>query len=191
MHTDELVLAMIEIVGPLAQVEIDDADGVHLLHLVVLVAQLDVLGDGFRYTVEDAVQIVELTRLLYLHQNDFALRVEGLDVHAVELVVLGLLVALALQQFHDGHLLVEQHRHQALQDGIVRLVAKHALGCPVESYVLIHNPFFVSLVAKLRKSQRSAKENSIFSLRVRAKIHYLCLGAVFQSQVCTSPRMAR
>ena len=138
MYAYELVLTMIEVVGTLAQVEVDNADRVHLLHLVVLVAQSHMLRDGLGNAVENALQIVELTRLLNLHQDNLALRVPGFDVDAVELVVLSFLIAFALKQLHNGHLLVEQHRHQPFQHRKVGLVAQHAFRRPVKSYVLIH-----------------------------------------------------
>ena len=38
--------AVVEIVRPLAEVEVEDADGIDLPYPVVLVAQRDVLGDS-------------------------------------------------------------------------------------------------------------------------------------------------
>ena len=67
------------------------------------------LGDGLRHTVDHALQVVVLACLLYLHQDNLALRVLGLDVHAVVLIVLRLLVRLRVQQFDDGHLVLHQH----------------------------------------------------------------------------------
>ena len=161
VHADELVLTVVEVVRTLAQVEVDDADGVDLLHLVVLVAQPDVLRDGLRHAVEDALQVVQLARLLDLDEDDLALRVARLDVHAVELVVGRLLVALALEQLHDGHLLVEQHRHQSLQHGVVSLVAQHALGCPVKSDILFHTPVLFIYSPVLQSYEKKSEPPSL------------------------------
>ena len=162
MHTYELVLPMVKVVSTLAQVEVDDADGVDLLHLVVLVAQLHVLRDGLSHPIEDALQVIQLARLLYLHQDDFTLGVASLDVYAVELVVFLLLVAFALQKFHNGHLLVEQHRHQTFQHGEVRLVAKHAFRCPVKPYILIH--LLLSLLFVCKYTNKKLNNQNISSL---------------------------
>ena len=139
VHTDERVLTVIEIVGTLAQVEIDDADGVDLLHLIVFLAQFDVLCDGFGHAIEDALQVIKLTRLLNFNEDDLAFGIQRLDVHTVKFVVLVTLIAFAFQNLYDGHFLVQKHGHQSFEHTEVGLVAQHALGCPVETYVLIHS----------------------------------------------------
>ena len=44
-------LAVVEVVAALTEVEVEDIDGVDFLYLVVLVAYLNMFGDGFRYAV--------------------------------------------------------------------------------------------------------------------------------------------
>ena len=97
MYADEVVLPVIEIVGALAQIEVNNANGIDFFHLIIFIPQLNVLRNCLSHTVEDTLQIVELARLLNLNQYDFALRVLGLDVHAVEFVVLRLLVPFTLK----------------------------------------------------------------------------------------------
>ena len=43
-------------------------------------------GDGLGHAVENAFQIINLPRVLHLHEYDFSLAFFGLDVPAVELV---------------------------------------------------------------------------------------------------------
>ena len=133
-------LPVVEIVGTLAEVEIQDVDADHLPDPLVVLAHLHVLGDGLRHAIEHALQIVQLAALLNLDDDDLAAGILGLDVHAVELVVPVLLVRLALEQFHDRHLLTDEHGNQTFEDGEVGLVAEHILRCPVETdiSVMIH-----------------------------------------------------
>ena len=111
VDTHQTVLAMIEVVGTLAQVEIEDADGIDLLHVEVSLAERHVLRDGLGHPIEHTLEEIQLARLLDLHQDDFALAVARLDVDAVELVALVLLVALALKDFHNLDFLANEHSH--------------------------------------------------------------------------------
>ncbi len=63
------------------------------------------LRDRLGHAVEDALEVVVLLGLLYLHEDDVAVAVLGLDVDAVVLVLPVLLVALALKDFLHMHLL--------------------------------------------------------------------------------------
>ena len=134
-------LTVVEVVIALAHVEVEDVDTEHLLHLGVAITAADVFGNGLCHTVDHALQVIELARLLNLNKDNLALRVLGLDIYAVILVILSLLVRLGVQQLHDGHFLLHQHRDQSLENGKVSLITKHVLRSPVESdvSVLSHN----------------------------------------------------
>ena len=80
-------------------------------------------GNGLGHAVQYAFQIINLPRVLHLHEYNFSLAVLGLDVHAVELVGLGQLVPFAFQYFHDLRLVLEEHCEQPFQHGEVGLVA--------------------------------------------------------------------
>ena len=145
VNTDELVLAMIQVVGTLAQIEVDNTDGIHLSHLVILATQVNMLGNRLGYAIEYTLEIIELASLLDLNDDNLILGISGLDVNAIELVVLILLITLTLQDLHDFYLFIEQHSHQALENIEVRLVAKHTLHCPIKSYIpLVCHHFFLS-----------------------------------------------
>ena len=58
MGTNQSGLTMIQIVGTLAEVEIQDIDTDHLLHVLIILTYLHVLSDGFSHTVEHTLQIV-------------------------------------------------------------------------------------------------------------------------------------
>ena len=77
-----------------------------------------------------------VSRELHLHYEDLAVHVAGLYVHAVELVVLLLLVALALQDGLYGAFLACEYFYEAFQDLEVGLVAEEFLYCPVEPHVV-------------------------------------------------------
>ena len=51
MQSHEIVLTYIDIVRTFSQVEVENADGIHLLHLLVAVAQVDVFRDSLGYTI--------------------------------------------------------------------------------------------------------------------------------------------
>ena len=53
--------AVVEVVFAFAHGEIDDVDGIHLLHLLIAVAEVHVVGDYLGNTIEYALQIVSLT----------------------------------------------------------------------------------------------------------------------------------
>ena len=92
---------------------------------------------------------------MYLHDDYIAGAVLRLDVNTVELVVRGLLIALALKYLHDMHLPAYQHVHQALKHPEVSLVAKHALHGPVEAdylLIVIHvSAFFYDRISESSK----------------------------------------
>ena len=67
MDTHQTVLAMIEVVGTLAQVEIEDADGIDFLHVEVSLAERHVLRDGLGHPIEHTLEEIQLARLLDLH----------------------------------------------------------------------------------------------------------------------------
>ena len=140
MDADKGGLAVVQIVGTLAKVEIQDVDAVHLLHINIVTTLADMLSDGLGYAIEHTLEIVKLAALLYLNKDNLTLGVLGLDVNAIELVILVLLVRLALQQLHDGHLLTDKDGNKTLEDGEVGLIAKHVLRSPVKSdvFVLFH-----------------------------------------------------
>ena len=125
----------------LAVVTVEDADGVDLLHLVVLVAYIVTLRDCPASAVIYSIQVMELAGELHLDDDQVALAVLGLDVDAVEPVGVRLLVRLALEQLHDVDLLVEEHGDEALEDAEIGLVAEDMLYGPVKpdiSVVLLH-----------------------------------------------------
>ena len=105
VHPLEYRLSVIDVVAALTDVEVDDTDGVHLSHLGILVALVDVLSDGLGRPVEHPLEIVNLGVVLYLDNNQLTFGILGEHVHPVELVVGGLLVALAFEHALDYDLL--------------------------------------------------------------------------------------
>ena len=170
MYPLEYGLSVIEIVASLAEVEIEDVDGIDLFHLVVFVAYLNMLGNRLGNTVEHALQVVQLSCELNLNDDDFFLAVLCLDVYTVELGISCLLVALALQQFRDDNLLAQQYGDEPFQYCKVSLVAQHALHCPVKSHISVfclHVILFLSH-CKNRKYKRYIQDFSHFSWKLFA-----------------------
>ena len=152
MHAHKGILTVVQVIVALANVEIENADGVYLLHLGVKFSQLDMLRDGLGNAEEDALQIVYLARVLHLDDNDFILTVARLDVHTVELIVFTLLVALAFQYLDNADRLAQQHGEEAFEHAEVGFVAQQALHRPVKTYIsvfLYHNFCFFCLRTKV------------------------------------------
>ena len=69
VYTGEGSDTVIEVVLALAQREVDDVDGVDLLHLLVAVSEAHVVGDDFRHAVKNTFQIVSFARELHLRSG--------------------------------------------------------------------------------------------------------------------------
>ena len=151
MNTCKGVLAVIKVIVPLTDVEVEDADGVNLLHGIVTLAQADMLGNGFGNAIEDALQVVQLAGVLYLHDDDFALAVQCFDVHTVELVICGLLVALALKQLDDGNLLIQKYGEEAFEHTEVGFLAKEALHRPVKTDISVRLIHIIQFIWQLQR----------------------------------------
>ena len=128
---------MVQIIGASSQVKIKDADRIYLLYAIILATQGDMLGDGLRHTKKNPFQIIELSGKLNLHNNDFALAVQRLYIHTVELVIPAVLIAFAFQHLVNSNLFTQQNGEQAFYHTEVCLIAEHPLGSPVKSYKLV------------------------------------------------------
>ena len=115
MYARKDILTVVQVIASLTDIEIKDTHGVDLFHFVVAATQRNMLRDGLGHPIKDTFEESKLTRVLYFHYDDFTLAVFSLDVYPVEFVVNGLLIALALQQFDDLHLFVQQHRQETFQ----------------------------------------------------------------------------
>ena len=73
MYTCERGLAMVEIVFALSQLKIEYVDAKHLLDILVLLAAPHVFGDSLCHSVQHALQVVGLTRLLDLNEDNLSL----------------------------------------------------------------------------------------------------------------------
>ena len=151
VHTDEAGLTMIKIITALTKVKIYNADGIDFLHLIIKVAELNMLCQSLGCTIEDTLQIVKLARELHFYNENLATVVFRLDIYAIKFVVISILVAFTLQQFHDMYRFTQQYRDETLQHTKVCLVAKHALHGPVKTDVFVlkvhkHSVFFVCKV---------------------------------------------
>ena len=137
MHADEMVLPVVEVIAPFAEVEVNDADGIDFLDFAVGLAERDMLRDGFCRAIEQAFQVVNLTGVLHLDDDDVSLAVLGFDVHTVELVVFVLLVAFAFQNFDNLGLVIEKHGEESLQHAEVGFVAEQPFDGPIEADVVV------------------------------------------------------
>ncbi len=116
VDADEVAVEAIDVVGALAEVEIDDVDGIDPLDLGIGPALLDVLGDELRGPIDHALEVVHLRLVLDLDEHELPLGGLGQQVHPVVLVVARLLVALALEDADDGDLEAKELGQEALED---------------------------------------------------------------------------
>ena len=146
MEAFELCLPVIHIVITLPVIAVKDAYGIHLLDLIVFIPDVYVFGYGFAGAIQDALQIIQLTCQLHLHQYKMPPAVLCLDVHAVELILGRILVALTLQYLLNMHCFSGKDCDKSLKNIEICLVAKHMLHSPVKTYVCIflsHNLSFL------------------------------------------------
>ena len=83
---------MIYIILSLTQCEIHDIDGIYLAHLIVIIAQTDIVCDHLGNSIEHTVVIGMLPGILYLEDDEFSLLIFCQDIHSVEFIILGLLI---------------------------------------------------------------------------------------------------
>ena len=84
MDTYEMVLPVIQIVTSLSDVEVENADGVDFLHLIVRFTQRDMLGYSIGNAIKNSLQIIKLAGVLYLDDDLILTLSLCLDVHTVE-----------------------------------------------------------------------------------------------------------
>lgn len=97
MHSCEDVLTVVQIIVPFTDVEVQDADRINLFHLIIAFTKGDMFCDRFCYSIENAFQIIELTGVLNLYNDNLILAVTCFDVYTVELIITGLLITFAFQ----------------------------------------------------------------------------------------------
>lgn len=154
MYTDEMILAVIDIVCPDTNIEIKDADGVDFLDFPIPFANRDMFGDGFGYAVEDAFQIMQFACILDFDEDDFAFTVQGFDVDAVELVVGAFLVAFAFEDFDDLDFFVQHDGQETVEHIEIGLLAQQTLNGPIEANIPVLQ-LFLSISSMIFKSDPS------------------------------------
>ena len=122
MDTYEMVLPVIQIVTSLSDVEVENADGVDFLHLIVRFTQRDMLGYSIGNAIKNSLQIIKLAGVLYL-DDDLILTIACLDVHTVEFIFNRQLIAFTLQNFQNSGFLTQKHGEETFKHVEVCLLA--------------------------------------------------------------------
>ncbi len=94
-------------------------------------------GNGFCHTIQDTLQIIQLTGILYFDDDNFVFTVACLDVYPVKLIVGTLLVSLTFENLHDLYLLAYQDGEKSFKHIEIRLLSQQALDGPVETNVSV------------------------------------------------------
>ena len=95
-HALKACYTVVYIVFAAAQVEIEHADGVHLLDVLIVLANLQLFNHRLRCPIKDALHEVGLACQLHLNDDNLAVAGPCLHVHTVRLVFAGVAVALTL-----------------------------------------------------------------------------------------------
>ena len=96
MYTLKGINAVIQIVGTLSKIKIEDIDRIDLFYIAVALSERDMLSDCLSHTIENTFKIIKVCGKLHFNNDNGAFRILGFDVHTVELVVLCLLITFAL-----------------------------------------------------------------------------------------------
>ena len=123
MDAYEMVLTVIQVVVSLSDIEVENADGVDFLHLIVRFTQRDMLSDSLGNAIKNPLQIIKFAGILYLDNDDLVLTVTGLDVHTVEFIFSGQLIAFTLQNFQNSDFLTQKHGEETFKHVEVCLLA--------------------------------------------------------------------
>ena len=95
------------------------------------------LRNGLGNTIKYSFEIIQLVRLLYLHNDNLIFAISCLDVNTVELVTLSVLVAFALKNLNNLDRLAYQNRHQSFKNNKIGFITQHTLGSPIETDIPI------------------------------------------------------
>ena len=156
---------MIGIVVTIAEVEVEDVNGINLLDNTIVLAYAYLVSDTLSRPEEDALEEIALLGQLHLHNDILAFRGFGLHIYTVGLVLASILIPFALQYLSDGQRLTQKHGDKPLKHFLICLVAKDTLDGPIETYIsaiLCH-------AAKINKKIRTAKRfGKIFCFSIPA-----------------------
>jgi hypothetical protein len=126
--------AVIDIVFSLPQIEVGNGDGDNFFDIGVGPFLPDVLGDRFGSAIQQPVKLVVLVAVLHFDDDQFSFSIFHKQINAVELVVLVLFVALAIEDLFNFDLLAEQLGQEPLQYVEVNLVPEQPFYRPVKLY---------------------------------------------------------
>ena len=71
--------------------------------------------NGFSHSIQDTLQIIQLTRILNLDDNNLIFTIESFDINPIELIILRLLVTLAFQNLHYMNFITYQYRKESFE----------------------------------------------------------------------------
>ena len=97
MDAAKFRLAMVHDILAMPQGEINDVHAVHLAHVLISLATVDVFRHQLRHAEQHALKISVLIVVLHLDEYQFPFGIQGQQIHTVVLVELVFLIAFALQ----------------------------------------------------------------------------------------------
>ena len=140
---------MVKVISTTTDIKVEDTDGIHLLNLRVELTQLDMFRDRLGNTEKNTFQIINLTGILNLHNNDLVFAVTRLYVDTVEFIRFIQLIAFTLQNLDDTDGLTQQNGEKTLQHAEIGLVTQQALHRPIKTNIpvfLFHHIRIISIL---------------------------------------------
>lgn len=93
--------------------------------------------NGFGYSIQDTLQIIQLTRILNLDDNNLIFTIESFDINSVELIILRLLVTLAFQNLHYMNFITYQYRKESFEHTKISFMTQQTLNSPIKADIFI------------------------------------------------------
>ena len=115
---------------------------------------------GFGHSIQDTLQIVQLTRILDLDDNNLIFTIESFDINPVELIILRLLVTLAFQNLHYMNLITYQHRKESFEHTKIGFMTQQTLDSPIKTDIFILQ-FHKNIIYSFSMDKDSKKDHSL------------------------------
>ena len=84
-YTAKLTIKLINAVADKIN-NIKNADRIYLFNFIISFTQWDMFCNGFGYSIQDTLQIIQLTRILNLDDNNLIFTIESFDINPIELI---------------------------------------------------------------------------------------------------------
>jgi len=128
---------MVKIVRTHTKVKIEDTDGIDFLHFLISLAQRDMFGNGFGYTVKNAFEIMNFASVLDFDDDDLTFTIQRLDIDTIKLVIDTFLVTFAFENFENTDLFPQHDSQETVKHIEVGLLTQQTFDGPIKADIPI------------------------------------------------------